>query len=223
MHHRKILILGMTLLLGVPASQAKKEVRGPAGIPLTPQQQRLVQQAIAREKVIIKQIQKSTPVVQSFSQDLRPDTKLYQVPVSDQYMIGRVDFGKAFTADEYAQAGRSQPHHGWLAGSFSFMSDLTKAFHLKNSPTGFMAMMFLDPTGFDTQHYVFSFVRPEFLGAVRTWVYDVHPKVPGMGRFYGRIWVEDEEGNVVRFNGTYTGPPTPRMPPGITSTSTVGG
>jgi hypothetical protein len=29
-----------------------------------------------------------------------------------------------------------------------------------------------------------------------------------MGRFYGRIWVEDEDGNVVRFNGTYTGPTT---------------
>jgi hypothetical protein len=27
-----------------------------------------------------------------------------------------------------------------------------------------------------------------------------------MGRFYGRIWIEDEGGNVVRFNGTYTGP-----------------
>jgi len=27
-----------------------------------------------------------------------------------------------------------------------------------------------------------------------------------MGRFYGRIWIEDEDGNVVRFNGTYTGP-----------------
>ena len=45
-----------------------------------------------------------------------------------------------------------------------------------------------------------------FWASVRTWVYDVHPKVPGMGRFYGRIWIEDEDGNVVRFNGTYTGP-----------------
>ena len=26
-----------------------------------------------------------------------------------------------------------------------------------------------------------------------------------MGRFYGRIWIEDQGGNVVRFNGTYTG------------------
>ena len=53
---------------------------------------------------------------------------------------------------------------------------------------------------------MFSYVRREFLGSVRTWVFDVHPKVPGMGRFYGRVWIEDQDGNVVRFNGTYTGP-----------------
>jgi hypothetical protein len=200
--YRKILMLGITLLLGVPASQAK-EPRGAAPIPLSPQQQRLVQQAIAREKVIIKQIQKSTPVVQSYIQDLRPDVKLYQVPVSDQYMLGRVDFGKAFSADEYAQVERGGKKHGWFAGSFSFMQDLTKAFHLENSPTGFMAMMFIDPTGFDLQHYQFAFVRREFLGTVRTWVFDVQPKEKGSGRFFGRIWVEDEDGNVVRFNGTY--------------------
>jgi hypothetical protein len=207
MHHRRILILGMTLLLGVPASQAKKEPHGPAGLPLTPQQQRMVQQAIGREKVIIKQIQKSTPVVQSYIQDLRADQKLYQVPVSDQYMIGRVDFGKAFSADEYQQAERSQQHHGWFSGSFRFMSDLTKAFHLENSPTGFMAMMFIDPTGFDQQHYDFTFVRREFLGTVRTSVFDVSPKEKGTGRFFGRIWIEDQDGNVVRFNGTYISNP----------------
>jgi hypothetical protein len=27
-----------------------------------------------------------------------------------------------------------------------------------------------------------------------------------MGRFYGRIWIEDQDGNIVRFNGTYTPP-----------------
>ena len=41
---------------------------------------------------------------------------------------------------------------------------------------------------------------------MRTAVFDVHPKVKGMGRFFGRIWIEDQDGNVVRFNGTYTGP-----------------
>jgi len=205
--YRNLLMLGITLLLGVPVSQAKaKEPRGPGPVPLTPQQQRLVQQAIAREKVVVKQIQKSTPVVQSYIQDLRSDVKLYQVPVSDQYMIGRVDFGKAFVADEYAQRSQ-EASHGFFRGSFHFMSDLTKAFHLENSPTGFMAMMFIDPNGFDQQHYDFSFVRREFLGTVRTWVFDVHPKAKGTGRFFGRIWVEDEDGNVVRFNGTYISNP----------------
>ncbi|MGB7170790.1 MAG: hypothetical protein WBD32_17420, partial [Acidobacteriaceae bacterium] len=182
---RKFMMLGITLLLGVPASQAKDHRVQTQLVPLTPQQHRLVQEAIAREKVIVKQIQKSTPVVQSYIQDMRADQKLYQIPVADQYMIGRVDFSKAFTADEYA--GRSQSR-GFFSGSFRFMSDLTRAFHLENSPTGFMAMMFIDPTGFDEQHYSFQFVRREFLGTVRTWVFDVRPKEKGPGRFFGRIW-----------------------------------
>ncbi len=83
--------------------------------------------------------------------------------------------------------------------------------------------MFLDPKSFDNQHYVFSYVRREFLGSVRTWVYDVQPKVSGMGRFYGRIWIEDQDGNIVRFNGTYTGPRVRGRLALSTSTSTVGG
>src|SRR5579872_3899053 len=159
--YRKYMVLGVALLLGVPMSQAKsKEHRVQQPIPLTPQQQRRVPEAIAREKVIVKQVEKSTPVVQSYIQDMKSDPTLYQVPVSDQYMIGRVDFGKAFVADEYSQRSESR---GWLRGSMHFMSDLTKAFELENSPTGFMAMMFIDPTGFDQQHYDFTFVRREFL------------------------------------------------------------
>ncbi len=206
---RKFMMLGMAALLvaAAPVSQARTHRRTAltTPIPLTPQQQRLVQEAIAREKVIIKQIQKSTPVVQTYIQDMRPDVKLYQVPVADQYMIGRVDFGKAFTAAEYGM--KSEAHTHFFSGSLHFMSDLTKAFHLENSPTGFMAMMFVDPSGFDQQHYTFTFVRREFLGSVRTWVFDVQPKVRGAGRFFGRIWIEDQEGNIVRFNGTYINNP----------------
>jgi hypothetical protein len=73
-------------------------------------------------------------------------------------------------------------------------------------PDGFLEMMFIDPSGFDQQHYDFMFVRKAFLGTVRCDVFDVHPKAGlGNGRFTGRIWVDDDSGNVVRFNGTYTG------------------
>jgi hypothetical protein len=92
----------------------------------------------------------------------------------------------------------------------SSIAGLSKALrletHITNNPLGFTEMMFLDPNSFDDQHYAFNFVRREFLGSVRTWVYDVQPKVSGMGRFYGRIWIEDQDGNIVRFNGTFTSP-----------------
>ena len=49
-------------------------------------------------------------------------------------------------------------------------------------------------------------MRNEFLGNVHTQVFDVLPKKKtGSGRFTGRIWIEDQEGNVVRLNGIFTG------------------
>jgi hypothetical protein len=167
-----------------------------------------VEKAIGQEKVLIKAIQERTPLVETYIQDTRPDVKLYQVPIDDQYTLSRVDFGKGFFDKTYEPRDKSK--HGFFKGSFAAITGLSKSLGLDKrftyNPTGFMQMMFLDPSSFDSQHYEFSYVRKEFLGAVRTWVFDVHPKINGMGRFYGRIWVEDQDGNVVRFNGTYTGP-----------------
>jgi hypothetical protein len=121
-------------------------------------------------------------------------------------MLSRVDFGKGFFDKTYTPRSEAKKS-GWFKGSLASITGLTKALGLEKftyNPNGFMEMMFIDPSGFDTQHYEFGFVRREFLGTVRTWVFDVHPKVNGQGRFYGRIWIEDQVGNVVRFNGTYT-------------------
>ena len=209
MTFRKIPLAFLILALGTTCAYAKKQPKYQQSRALTPEQAALVERAVGREKVLIKAIQQRTPLVETYIQDTRPDVKLYEVPVDDQYMLSRVDFGKGFFDKEYSP--RSEAKHGWFKGSFGAITGLTRALGLEKftySPTGFMQMMFVDPSGFDQQHYVFSFVRREFLGSVRTWVFDVHPKadVRGMGRFYGRIWIEDQDGNVVRFNGTYTGP-----------------
>jgi hypothetical protein len=60
---------------------------------------------------------------------------------------------------------------------------------------------------FDRGHYVFSFVRNQFLGSVATAVFDVAPAAGkgGAGHFFGRIWVETRGANIVRFNGSFTG------------------
>jgi hypothetical protein len=201
---RKIWILGLAVMLSATAAFAKKTPRYAPVVPLTPQQAALVQKAIVQEKATIQLIQKSTPVVQTYIQNMRPDPKLYSVPVSDEYSIARVSFGKVFSADTY-DAQKSS--HGFFRGSMKYLGDLTKSFHIAYSQTGFMDMMFLDPIGFDQQHYDFTYVRREFLGSTRTWVFDARPKadVKGYGRFFGRIWIEDQGGNIVRFNGTFTG------------------
>jgi hypothetical protein len=46
-----------------------------------PEQAALVEKAIAREKVLIKNIQQRTPLVETYIQNTRPDVKLYEVPV----------------------------------------------------------------------------------------------------------------------------------------------
>jgi hypothetical protein len=60
--------------------------------------------------------------------------------------------------------------------------------------------------GFDRAHYKIAYVRREFLGEVRCLVFDVDPlPKSGKGRFVGRIWVEDQDYHIVRFNGAYGG------------------
>jgi hypothetical protein len=209
MTFRKFSLAFLLITLSVSCAYAKKkEPKYSQAHQLTPEQAALVDKAIAREKVLIKNIQQRTPLVETYIQNTKPDIKLYQVPISDQYMLSRVDFGKGFFDKSYDP--RTAAKHGFFKESMASITGLTKALKLDTrftyNPLGFTEMMFLDPKGFDNQHYVFSYVRREFLGTVRTWVYDVHPKVNGMGRFFGRIWVEDEDGNVVRFNGTFTHP-----------------
>jgi hypothetical protein len=198
----------LTLSLGASCAYAKKpphyyeEAR-----PLTAAQAALINKAIAQEKVIIRNIQQHTPLVETYLQETRPNALLNHIPVGDYYMLSRVDFGKAFFDKPYK--ARDQAKHGFFSGSHAAMSRLSALLGLEKytyNPSGFMDMMFVDPKGFNTQNYQFSFVRYQFLGSVRTAVFNVFPLVRGMGRFIGQIWVEDPGGNIVRFNGTYTGP-----------------
>ncbi|MGC8550492.1 MAG: hypothetical protein ACP5M4_12400 [Acidobacteriaceae bacterium] len=202
---RKFCVLGLVLSLGVAPVWARRHKYIEQLPPLTQQQKALIERAMAREKVTLGNVERDTPVVQTYIQNLRSDPVLYQVPVSDNYSIARVDFGKAFYANAY---GAKNLHHGLFRGSFQYLRDLTRAFQITDNPTGFMDMMFIDPRGFNFKNYTFSFVRQQFLGEIRTSVFDVRPRRhSGSGRFFGRIWVDNDSGDIVRFNGTYTNNP----------------
>src|SRR5579863_8374656 len=177
MTFRKISLTFLIITMSVACAHAKKkEPKYQLAHQLTPEQAALVEKAIGQEKVLVKNIQLRTPLVETYIQDTRPDQKLYQVPVDDQYTLSRVDFGKGFVDKTYEP--RNAGKKGFFKGSFSAITGLTKSLGLDKrftyNPTGFMQMMFLDPSSFDSQHYEFSYVRREFLGAVRAWVFDVH-------------------------------------------------
>ncbi len=164
----------------------------PASAPTTLNQ--VVDRAIAREHALVTMLAKRTPLVETYLQNMRNDAQLGPVPTSDHYYFGRIDMGETGRQD-YLSKGSFQ---GRLLGGFS------KLFKYDYNPAGFSWMVFVDRDDFDRAHYDFGYVHREFLGDVRCIVFDVTPKKgSGKGRFQGRIWVEDQDFNIVRMNGTY--------------------
>jgi len=161
----------------------------------------VVDRFVMREKGLIKMLQSRTPVIETYLQNLTLDPQLGPIPQTDKYFLGRMDLSTTIDRKDYIQDDQSMEKH--LLGGFS------KLFKVQYQPLGFSWMIFADRNDFDRQHYDFRYVRREFLGDVRCLVFDVTPKPKsGMGRFLGRIWVEDQDYNIVRLNGTYA--PRPR-------------
>ena len=172
---------------------------------LTEAQSALLAKAIAREKETIKTVRERTPLVETYLQVMKPDAQLLQVPESDWYSLGRVDFSKVIGDQTYKDDDPKQKQ-GIFKHSLGYLSDLTKALKVSFDERGFVSMLLMDSNSFDLQTYDFVFVRREFLGTVRTSVFDVTPKRHGgkaVGRFNGRVWIEEQDGNVVRFNGGF--------------------
>jgi hypothetical protein len=168
-----------------------------------PQQARTMDQVIDRvitnENRLNQQIRQYSPLVETYIQNLKPDKDLGEVPAGDKYFLGRADFTKGVALVPLSDAGsKGKKIFGSVGNFFSFAMQFL--------PDGFLQMIFIDTNGFDKQHYKFDYVKREFLGEVRCLVFDVSPQEKsGKGRFLGRIWVEDQDYNIVRFNGAYSG------------------
>ena len=181
-----------------PATQAATASSGPQ--PATMDQ--VVDRFILREKGLIKMLATRTPVIETYLQNLTLDPQLGPVPQTDRYFLGRMDLSTTIDRKDYIKDAQTMEKH--LLGGF-----FGKLFKIQYQPLGFSWMIFADRNDFDREHYDFRYVRREFLGEVRCLVFDVTPKNgSGQGRFLGRIWVEDQDYNIVRLNGTYA--PQPR-------------
>jgi hypothetical protein len=170
---------------------------------LTPAQNALVDKAIAREAVVLKTLRDRSPIVETYIQNMRPDPVMGQTVDSDVHFLARVDFGKVIGENSFAGGGAK--NKGGFKHSLGYITGLSKDLHLSFNDAGFVRMIVIDSAGFDRQHYNFTYLRNDFLGTVPTVVFDVSPvkKVPG--RFFGRIWVERNGGNIVRYDGDLAG------------------
>ena len=165
-----------------------------AASPMTMEQ--VVDRTIQREHALMSLLRTRTPLVETYLQNLKRDSELGAVPKDDRYFLGRLDLAAAVERRDYLSKDESFEKN--LLGGFG------KLFKLEYNPMGFSWMIFADRDDFDRSHYEFKYIRREFLGDVRCFVFDVTPrKDAGKGRFLGRIWVEDEDFNIVRLNGTY--------------------
>jgi len=177
---------------GIGAAAAK-----PADQPRTMDE--VVDRVVVNENHLNQEIRKYSPLVETYIQNLKPDKDLGFTPAGDKYFLGRADFSKGVNLVSLTDADtKGKKLFSGIGNFFSFA--------MQYLPDGFLQMIFIDTNGFDKQHYKFDYVRREFLGEVRCLVFDVSPQSKaGKGRFLGRIWVEDQEYHIVRFNGAYGG------------------
>ncbi|MGH9691993.1 MAG: hypothetical protein ACRD4C_13105 [Candidatus Acidiferrales bacterium] len=182
------------------ADQTQPRSENPAAeAPVTTVNQ-AIDRVIAREHDEIATIRRYSPIIETYIQDMKPDKEMGTIPVRDHYFLGQADLSKGVIDNSMLEGERK----GKL-DQLNPLGHLSGYFTSSYVPAGFLQMIYVDMNGIDRQHYQIDYVRREFLGNVRCLVFDLTPlPKSGKGRFKGRIWVEDQNYTIVRFNGVYT-------------------
>jgi hypothetical protein len=155
----------------------------------------VVDRVVAQEQAEMQLLRQYSPLVETYIQYVRLDKNLALVPHGDKYFLGRAKLEKGVELEpiKYDAGLKTKVSEDWR----EFVS-------IGFVPGGFLQMIYLDTSGFDREHYKFDYIRREFLGEVRCLVFNVAPlRRNDKGRFVGRIWVEDRNYHIVRFNGSY--------------------
>jgi hypothetical protein len=161
---------------------------------------KLLDRIAQQEQQFIQELQTHSAILETYIQETPEQGAEAARSVRDHYFLGKLDFSKGLA---YTPMGI----HGEPAKPTRSSKNRTSF-----APTGFAQMVFPDSNGLDHRYYQMDFVRREFLGEVRCLIFDVAPlDRRAAGKFKGRIWVEDQDYGIVRFNGTYTNSSASRM------------
>ena len=195
MSTRRTQAIALTLLLlstiGLWASEDARPDTKPVEEQQSAKANEIADRIFYREAKFVQDLRPYTPMVETYIQNFKGDAELGQVPSSDKYFIGRLILKKGIEDVSFQKNMRS-----------GILDKLNGFYKMNYVASGFMQMVYI--SAFDKQNYDLKYVHQEFLGEIRTLVFDVSakPKVKGP-HFIGRIWVEDQDYTIVRFNGTY--------------------
>lgn len=154
-----------------------------------------VDSTIRQEHRVINLMRYYRPIVETYIQEEKSDPVLNTRPKADDYFLTRLDLTGKAPADlqfekRVSLKWRVEKKLSQRAQTFAALT--------------FAEELFPDLDHFDRQNYTFEFARWEVLGEVRCAVFDVKPRENSSNAFIGRIWVEDQDFNIVRFAGTHT-------------------
>ena len=172
----------------------------PSTPPAAAPDQSVTERIFRQEAKLVDTMHGYAPLVETYIQRMRPDAYLWAVPDKDRYFLGRLVLDQKL-------ANVAFKDHNKARFMTRVLDRLDSFYRINYHHLGFLQMVFLS-NQFDSDHYNLKYMRQQFLGEIRTLVFDVTPKQQGDDtRFKGRIWVEDQDYNIVRINGTY-GPNT---------------
>jgi hypothetical protein len=148
------------------------------------------------ERAVLERLRTSHPLMEVYIQSVAPDEARGWVPVDDNYFLGQLNVDDEPTLRPFGQKAPKE-QGGVKVNTLSSPPNVGDAF---------AAMVAPDWQGLDRKRYEFTFVRREFLGESRAFVFDVRPLRKTREGFVGRIWIEDRDYNLVRFNGAIGAP-----------------
>src|SRR5262249_39384563 len=173
--------------------QANKQQAAPPPAPDNSAVNQVVDKILARETALVSRMRNLHPLVETYLQNLDKDETVTFRPSGDTYFLSKLDLNSV---------AKEQPMTRKEGFTGKVLGKITQVYSIKYLPGGFAQTLMLNER-FDRQNYEFEYVRREFLGEVRTVVFDVKPKKGARGTFIGRIWAEDQDFNIVRINGVY--------------------
>lgn len=182
----RVATLALLCVLAPVLSQAAANSVGEAAL------DQVLDRVVAAEFEFLQRMESYQPFMETYLQAVGDPTDSQQ-QVDDHYLIGKVRLSGADVEwESLAVSAAFYPR-----GPLKLLKLSKHAFEAE----AFARMIAPDSAGIERDWYDYEFVRREFLGSVRTLVFNLRPlEADG---FIGRIWVEDKSFRIVRFNGTH--------------------